>query len=119
MYNNILDVIKWKKIEKFFDIKARNFWELTGYEEYHDHAVVYDYIHYINLHNEGFESNEKFVRFDRYDKRKQALNQSIEIIQKDFYQSDNTDVKFVSLSPSELEELEQNKETNNNFESYI
>lgn len=119
LYNTVLDAITWQKIENLFEIEAKNFWELYGYEEYHDHAIAYDYIHYINLHRQGFEPNERFARFDFEDKRKQALHESIKLIDKDFYQTETTDVKFVSLSENELNELKKDKDTSNNFESYI
>jgi hypothetical protein len=92
---------------------------LWGYEEYHDKAIVYDYVDYIKMHNDGFFKNETFMRFDFGDRRKQALNGSKEIVRQPIYQFKSTDVKFVSLSPTDLEQKKNDKTQETNFESYM
>lgn len=59
IYNNVLDSIKWQKVEDFFHVA--NFWELCGYEEYHSKAVVYDYVDYINGHSTCFIPNDELL----------------------------------------------------------
>ena len=133
IYNNVLDSIKWQKVEDFFHVA--NFWELCGYEEYHSKAVVYDYVDYINGHSTcfipndellyptnspvWFYKNETFVRSNYEEKRTHALALSHQIMDKEIYQNPNTDVKFVSLSPIDLAQLKKSHPNNQDFESLI
>ena len=118
MYNSLLDRIdeQTHKLDEFLQVSK--FWELVGYEEYHETAVVYDYVSFINDHHDGFPDH-KFVRLNYNHRRLQALSDSIEIMNKTFYQSPSTDVKFVNLSPGVMDNQKADEDTNRSFESII
>ena len=118
IYENIIETLKFEKITQYF--APDKFWELVGYNMYHEEAEIYDYIDYIN------NTLKSPLPVDSYQRsldqsnfiRSEAFNESLSIISEPFYQSDWTDVKFISLKPTYLTDLSQNS-NNNEFESII
>lgn len=100
--------IKWKKFKSYFE--PDNFWDLIGYKQYHDDAILYDYINYIN-NTVNLPLNLTMYKrkpFEYYERRNQAFQASWDIVSKPFYQSDSTDVKFVSLTPNDVSAINEN-----------
>lgn len=118
VYDSILNTLDEQKHKLDNFINNTNFWEKVGFEEYHDTAIVYDYISYVNDHHSNLSSKD-FHRLDYDSRRKQAIQSSYDIMNNELYQSDSTDVKFVSLSSSELDHQQHDRHTEFDFESII